>query len=102
MGSQGNGAVEPTDGEKAMTTAETTRTQTTGAPAAGNELDPFSRAVQTAAGASTALALPALCLAVSSLSAAVLVWGAWVAPFMTASLVSVVASLGALVLLVPH
>jgi hypothetical protein len=82
-----------------MNTPRTTEAQTHQTQDATPEQDPFARAIQTAAGASAALSLPVLCLSIASLAAAVLVWGAWVAPFMSASIVSLIASLAALVLL---
>jgi hypothetical protein len=77
-----------------MTTAETTQSDT-----ATREQDPLARAVQTVIGASAALAPPFFWLSISSLAAAVLVWGAWVAPFLSASIVSLFAGLAALILL---
>jgi hypothetical protein len=74
-------------------------TQATESPPATIELDPFARAVQTVAGAAAAISLPLLWLSISSLASAVLVWGAWVAPFLTASIVSLIAGLGSLGLL---
>jgi hypothetical protein len=78
-----------------MTTLESTQ-----AEAATREEDPLLRAVQTITGASAALAPLFLWVSIGSLAAAVLVWGAWVAPFLSFSIVSVIAGIASLTLLV--
>jgi hypothetical protein len=78
-----------------MTTLESTHAET-----ATQEQDPVLRAVQTITGASAAVAPLFLWVSIGSLAAAILVWGAWVAPFLSVSLVSVIAGIASLALLV--
>ena len=77
-----------------MTTLESTHVETE-----TQEQDPLVRAVQTITGASAALSPPFFWVSIGSLAAAVLVWGAWVAPFLSVSLVSVIAGIASLALL---